>query len=73
MLDSYRKGNLKWSDYEVRFNALLEERQIDKLGLEGTISNACLLCSEDRPDQCHRRAVAEYLQRCWGDLEIVHL
>jgi len=73
LLDSYRKGGMEWHTYEVHFKALLEERRIENMGLERTIANACLLCSEDKPDQCHRRLVAEYLQRSWGDLEIVHL
>ena len=34
---------------------------------------ACLLCSEDTPDHCHRRLVAEYLEKKFGDMEIIHL
>jgi hypothetical protein len=33
----------------------------------------CLLCSEASPEHCHRRLVAEGLQRRWGDVEIIHL
>ena len=32
-----------------------------------------LLCSEDTPDRCHRRLVAEYLDRHWGEVDITHL
>lgn len=73
ILDSYRKDHKDWSIYEREFFSLMEERKIEKLGLKRTMANACLLCSEDKPHHCHRRLVAEYLQRCWGDLEIVHL
>ena len=29
--------------------------------------------SEDKPHQCHRRLVVEYLQRRWGGLDIKHI
>jgi len=34
---------------------------------------ACLLCSEPAAEHCHRRLVAEYLQRKWGNVVIEHL
>jgi len=37
------------------------------------MDGGCLLCSEDKPHQCHRRLVAEYLRERWGDVEIEHL
>ena len=73
MLNSYRNGLQSWETYESNFLALMEQRRIDKMGIKRQLSNGCLLCSEDKPDRCHRRLVAEYLQRCWGDVEIVHL
>ena len=73
MLDAYRKDHHHWETYEQRFLALMDERRIGKRGIKRVISNGCLLCSEDKPDQCHRRLVAEYLDRQWGEVEIVHL
>ena len=73
MLDSYRKGHKNWDIYESEFLELIEQRRIENMQIKRTVANACLLCSEDKPDQCHRRLVAEYLQRSWGDLDIVHL
>ena len=73
MLDSYRKSHRNWETYESEFLDLMEQRRIEKMRIRRTITNGCLLCSEDKPDQCHRRLVAEYLQRSWGDLDIVHL
>ena len=73
MLDAYRKGHRDWESYEREFLALMDERRISKKGIKRTIANACLLCSEDKPEHCHRRLVAEYLQRNWGDVEIIHL
>ena len=73
MLDSYRKDHRSWETYESEFLALMEQRRIGDMDLRRLVADACLLCSEDKPDRCHRRLVAEYLQRDWGDIDIVHL
>lgn len=73
MLASYRNGHRSWGTYESEFLALMDQRRIGKRGIKRIIANGCLLCSEDKPDRCHRRLVAEYLQRKWGALEILHL
>lgn len=73
MLDAYRKEHGDWQTYEREFLALMDARRVAKRGIKRIIANACLLCSEDTPDNCHRRLVAEYLRRHWGDVEITHL
>ena len=73
MLDSYRKGHRSWETYESQFLALMEQRRIGEMDLGRLVADACLLCSEDKPDRCHRRLVAEYLQGDWGEIDIVHL
>ena len=73
MLDAYRKGHMDWATYERQFLSLMDERRVSKLGIKRTIANSCLLCSEDTAERCHRRLVAEYLDRHWGDVEVVHL
>lgn len=73
MLDAYRNDHRDWGIYEREFIDLMNQRRIEKMGIKRIISNSCLLCSEDKPDNCHRRLVAEYLNRYWGDIEIVHL
>jgi uncharacterized protein (DUF488 family) len=75
ILNAYkRKGAMPWSEYEDRFLALMQERRIeselDKASFE---RRTVLLCSEDTPDRCHRRLVAEYLADHWGGIEIIHL
>lgn len=72
MLDQYKKLRGSWKDYEQTFLELIRQRHIEnleKLEFDG----GCLLCSEDKPHQCHRRLVAEYLKDKWGNVEIVHL
>lgn len=73
LLDAYRKQQCDWDTYEREFVALLDDRGIGQKTIKRTISNSCLLCSEHEPDHCHRRLVAEYLQRFWGNVEIEHL
>jgi uncharacterized protein (DUF488 family) len=73
MLDAYKKKRVQWADYEKQFFKLMASRRIDKVLSRDALDEACLLCSEDKPHHCHRRLVAEYLKKTWGDLEIVHL
>jgi uncharacterized protein (DUF488 family) len=73
MLDQYKKFGGDWATYENRFLDLLEKRQIEQSLPWAMLSDGCLLCSEDKPHCCHRRLVAEYLKRHWGDIQITHL
>jgi uncharacterized protein (DUF488 family) len=73
MLDAYKKGKGGWQLYEQRFLSLMRERKIEEKLPRSLFEDACLLCSEDKPHQCHRRLVAEYLQQHWGDVEVKHL
>jgi len=73
MLDGYKKQRGSWDEYERAFLELMKERKIEKSVPREIIADGCLLCSEDKPHHCHRRLVAEYLEKYWGNLEIVHL
>jgi uncharacterized protein (DUF488 family) len=73
MLDTYKKKEGDWQDYEKQFLELMAQRQIESQISREIIANSCLLCSEDKPDHCHRRLVAEYLSQKWGDVTTTHL
>jgi uncharacterized protein (DUF488 family) len=73
MLDAYKKHRGGWASYEADFLDLMKERRIEETIPRDVISEGCLLCSEDKPDHCHRRLVAEYLEGHWGDIEVAHL
>jgi uncharacterized protein (DUF488 family) len=74
MLDEFKKLKGSWSVYEDKFVSLLKERQIEKkLNKDLFKGKAVLLCSEDSPEHCHRRLVAEYLRNHWQDVTINHL
>lgn len=66
------KRDSAWSEYELRFNDLMRERKIENLD-RSIFEGACLLCSEHKPNFCHRRLVVEYLKEKWPDVEIEHL
>lgn len=74
MLDDYKKRKGDWATYEKKFLDLMAQRRIeDRLNKE-TLDGGCLLCSENEPHHCHRRLVAEYLQKKWGnEVHITHL
>jgi uncharacterized protein (DUF488 family) len=73
MLDSYRKHKGTWAEYERRFLELMQERRVETVWAEALQDFDCLLCSEERPERCHRRLVAEYLASYRNDVEIRHL
>jgi len=73
MLDGFKKSHGSWLDYESGFLALMAERKVEDTVAREVIDGGCLLCSEATPENCHRRLVAEYLQRKWGGVEIEHI
>ncbi len=73
MLDAYKKDGGDWSEYEKRFLSLMNTRKVEQVIQPSVLEGACLLCSEDKPQHCHRRLVVEYLNEKWGGLEIRHL
>jgi len=73
MLDAYKKAKGSWPEYEKRFLDLMAQREIERNLDQAVLDDGCLLCSEDKPHQCHRRLVAEYLNSKWGNVKIDHL
>ncbi len=74
ILSNYKKGYITWGDYEKEFRQLLESREIEKVIDIDQINDSCFLCSEHKPDFCHRRLVAEYLkERLNENINIKHL
>lgn len=73
ILDAFKKQGGDWSVYEEQFNTLIRSRNIAERLAPADLNGSCLLCSEPTPHHCHRRLVAEYLEREWSDVEIKHL
>lgn len=74
LLKSYKNRQITWQEYEKIYKDLLIQREplqsIDFGKQEGPF---CLLCSEDKPDRCHRRLLAEYYRDRLPEVEIGHL
>jgi uncharacterized protein (DUF488 family) len=73
ILDAFKKRKGGWSVYEREFNELMAKRAIENVVSREEANFACLLCSEKKPHHCHRRLVAEYLNRHWGEVATEHL
>ncbi len=74
MLDAYRNGREGWPGYERRFLELMRERRVEEaLDSKLFAVPTVLLCSEARPERCHRRLVLEYLDGKWGGIQAIHL
>lgn len=75
LLENYRAGKVSWQQYEEIFAKIMTSRQIEERfkRLYAKYENICLLCSEPTAEKCHRRLVAEYLQKHCDNIEIIHI
>ena len=73
ILNDYKKSIIDWNRYEIEFNDLIDARQIENSITPEQADRACFLCSEAKPDHCHRRLIAEYLSKRWKNTNICHL
>ena len=72
LLNSYRSKKITWDDFEdLYLNQIKSSNALDTLN-PSHFKNACLLCSEHTAEKCHRRLLAEELEKLWG-IRIVHL
>jgi len=74
LLNTFKNHKGDWGAYEPQFLDILRSRQVENLVSRELLDGGCLLCSEEKPQHCHRRLVAEYLKEKWGgDVQIEHL
>lgn len=78
LLDNYKNKRITWQEYEVIYKKLLKERNVEKVLEEeykNKLDKICLLCSEARPEKCHRKLLAEYIKDTFkfDDIKIIHL
>lgn len=72
LLRKYRNKDISWDLFSTEYLKQIQNKNILN-GLDPEIFNdACLLCSEHDPHNCHRRLLAQILNQMW-DLEIIHL
>lgn len=74
LLDLWHKQEVTWEEYEKTYIQLLKERNVLRDYGVKSFDGSCFLCSEDTPEQCHRRLLAEYFQEHSKEkVTIVHL
>jgi hypothetical protein len=72
--DDILKAFKNWAEYVDAYNALIHHRNIANILSPEEVNEACFLCACQNPDNCHRRLLAEHLQKEWDEpVEIVHL
>ncbi|MBQ4060370.1 MAG: DUF488 domain-containing protein [Lachnospiraceae bacterium] len=76
ILDGYKKGEMDWTTYEKEYDKIMVERDIlayiEDKGADFW-NGACLLCSEDEPQNCHRRLAALEILSVYPELDVIHL
>ena len=74
LLDQWHKQEVSWDENQIIYTEMLMERGIiRKYGVK-CFEGSCFLCSEDTPEQCHRRLLAEYMKKHSEELvQIIHL
>ncbi len=70
ILENYRNKIITWEEYSVKYLNLLNERELGKNIKLEELNDSCLLCSEDKPDNCHRRLLAEYIKGHFHNIKI---
>lgn len=74
ILDRYKKKQISWKEYEVEYNNLIQSRKVIDLFKTKyyNYNKVLFLCSEPEPEYCHRRLLAEYLQKEL-EIDVLHL
>lgn len=74
ILKPFKDSKISWDEYEVQYIDLINHRNITNILDPDEVHEACFLCACKTEHHCHRRLLAEYLQREWKQpVEIVHL
>jgi uncharacterized protein YeaO (DUF488 family) len=76
LVGAYYRNELSWEDFEERYVEFLQSPEV-KLKVESfakrcTEETITLMCIEDTADKCHRRLLAEELQKYQPQLKIFH-
>ena len=73
LFNGYKDEKITWSQYVVEFSKLIRERNMIQGVTAEDLDGCVLLCSEETPDQCHRRLLAEYFHNNFPEIEVIHL
>ena len=65
LLDKWHKHTVSWDEYTKVYISTLKTRRAERVfGVRyKDAGNVCFLCAEPTPENCHRRLLAEYLEK----------
>jgi len=76
LVGDYYKRNLPWPEFEKRYLEHLRKPdvadKVKKLAKLALKLDFTIMCIEDSPDYCHRRLLAEEMQRYEPNLKVKH-
>lgn len=76
LVGSYLRREIPWEEYEQKYLDYLRSDEmrtiVKEFAKRCTQEIITLMCIEETPENCHRRILAEELQRIQPDLKIVH-
>ncbi|MFZ2154414.1 MAG: DUF488 family protein [Candidatus Moraniibacteriota bacterium] len=76
LIGAYKRKELSWKEYERKYldflRSSLMKRKVATLALRCLQEKITLACIEEKADFCHRRLLAEELQRRQPHLVIIH-
>lgn len=73
LLDAYRSRKIDWATFEKGYIELIQDRKIFEVTDKTLFVDCVLLCSENEPDRCHRRVLAELISSHFDNFEVIHL
>jgi uncharacterized protein (DUF488 family) len=72
LLKRYRSKEILWGIFEELYLKQIRSSEVLNSLKPSDFDKACLLCSESSPEKCHRRLLAEEMQKLWG-IQVIHL
>ncbi len=76
LVGSYYRKEISWKDFENKYLEFLRSDEmapkVADFAKRCTQETITLMCVEDNPEKCHRRLLAEELQKYQPDLKIIH-
>lgn len=77
LVGAYYRKEISWEEFEKKYLEFLQSEeiksQVEAFAKRCTEETITLMCIEDTADKCHRRLLAEELQKYQPQLKIVHL
>ena len=76
-LKDWRDKKISWTQYVLQFDSTMRQRNIDDYIRSAYAKaveekNICFLCSEETPENCHRRLIAQRFSTIFG-VGVIHL